>query len=198
MTPVPAPTPAEVRYRRMAVDVETTHPDAVLERRIAVKESRGAFLVIPTRSEESTWEQVCVAPCRGADLDRYSTYRVAAANRISASRPFTLPQGGDHLHLRLDTGNLFAHRAGKAMAGLGGTALIVGLSLLVAAPNIVDVDREHDMRVAGWITAGSGLALFAVGLPLAILTKTDVYADSDRRVAAPAPRPRFTGNGFTF
>jgi hypothetical protein len=194
---VTAPTANEVRYRRLSVDVASSSPDAVLERRVTTKESTGAWLVIPTRSNESTWEQVCIAPCVGTNLDRYSTYRVAATNGIAGSSPFTLPQGADALHLRLDTGSLAAHRAGMTMGAIGGAALIVGVTLLAVAPTLSNPGREHDYRVAGWVTGGAGLVLLAVGIPLSILTSTRVYS-GDTKIAAPSKGPRFIGNGVVF
>jgi hypothetical protein len=198
MSPVPAPTPSEIRYRRLAVDIESTRPDAVLERRVSTKESNGVWLVIPLHTDESTWEQVCIAPCQGVDLDRYSTYRVAAGNHISASRSFTLPQGGDSTHLKLDAGDLRAHRAGVFVSSVGMASLIVGVALLSAAPSVDDPAKAHDWRIAGWTTGFAGIALLAVGIPLALLTNTTVYADNDRRMATAPSKPRFTGDGFTF
>jgi len=197
--PVP-PTPAEVRYRRETVDVVSTRPDAVLERRVNTKEETGAFIVIPWRSTESTWEQVCVSPCKGVELDRYSSYRVAGANGISSSSPFTLPQGNESVHLQIDAGNRQARRGGLFLTGVGTVALIVGGSLLLAAGN---VDNHHDKvetRDAGWISGASGLVVLAIGIPLALLTRTTVFADDHPLRAADATpsKPRFTGNGFIF
>jgi len=67
---VVAPTAAEIRFRRVTVDVDSDKPDTVVERRVSVKEDMGAFLVLPYRTVGATWEQVCVTPCQ-VDLDRY-------------------------------------------------------------------------------------------------------------------------------
>jgi hypothetical protein len=176
----------------MSVFVESSRPSAILERRVAVKETNGVILVVPMHSVERTWEQVCVAPCQGADLDRYSTYRVAKANRISGSPPFTLPQGGDTIHLKLDARSLAAHHVGLTMTSIGGAAIIVGSAMLVAAKGF---NHPDDIRTAGWITAGSGALVFGIGLPLSLLTTTRVYADSQLRVAS---APHWTPTGYVF
>ncbi len=196
---VHASTPAEIRYRRVSVDIASSRPDAVVERRQNVKEDSGAFLIFPWRDTSSTWEQICVAPCLAADLDRYSTYRVATANGISSSSAFTLPQTGDTVHLRLDAGSRTANRAGVTMGAFGFAAVIVGGSLLIAAPDArTHTDDVHE-RTAGFITGAAGIALLAIGIPLAILTRTYVFAD-DKPVRAADARSglRFAGNGFVF
>jgi hypothetical protein len=196
LSSVPAPTPAEIRYRRVQVDVESNRPNAVVERRVSQQEENGWFILLPWHSARSTWEQVCVAPCAGADLDRYSTYRVAGANGISGSLSFTLPQGSDSLHLRVDAGNRYANKTGVVLSGVGLAALIVGGALLVDASNIKDHNDDVHTRNAGYVTGGVGIVALAIGIPLAILTRTSVYAGEVPLRAAAAPR--FTGNGFTF
>ena len=49
-SPVPAPSPAEMRHRRVAVDVESTQPSTVIERRVSVTESEGAYFFLPFQS----------------------------------------------------------------------------------------------------------------------------------------------------
>jgi hypothetical protein len=171
---VPAPTPEEIRRRRVTVRIDSTRPDNVVERRTSVKEEVGAFIVLPFRAMDSTWEQVCVTPCQ-ADLDRFSTYRVRAQNGVSASHPFTLPQVPDALHLRVDSGSLVAHRVGQSLTLIGISAAIVGASLLVAAP---DFRHPNDARIAGGVTGGTGVAFAAVGIPLTIGTDSRVQGDN--------------------
>jgi hypothetical protein len=177
-SPVPAPTPDEIRRRRVTAGFDSTRPDTVVERRVTVKEEVGALIVLPFRATDSTWEQVCVTPCR-ADLDRFSTYRVRAQNGVSSSRPFTLPQGADALHLRVDAGSLLAHRIGQGMTVIGISAAIVGAGLLVAAG---DFRHPDDARIAGGVTGGAGIALTAVGIPLTLGTDSHVRSD-EREVA---------------
>lgn len=176
---VPAPTPEELRRRRIVVHIDATRPSSVVERRVSVKENIGAFIILPYRGSESTWEQICVTPC-SVDLDRFSTYRVPAQNHVSASRPFTLPQGRDVLHLKIDSGDLVAHRTGEAMGGIGVAAIIVGVGLLAASPNFHHPD---DARIAGGTTGGIGILLAAVGIPLAYLTRTTVAAEESGKIA---------------
>jgi hypothetical protein len=177
---VPAPTPEEIRRRRVDVRIDATRPDTILERRTSVKEELGAFIVLPFRSTQATWEQVCVTPCN-VDLDRFSTYRISPQNGISESSQFTLPQKADVLHLNVGSGSLLAHRVGQGLGVIGVSALIVGVSLIAAAS---DFKHPSDARVAGGITGGSGLALSAVGLPLAFLSKSRVSTDGDNRAIA--------------
>jgi hypothetical protein len=176
---VPAPTPEEIRRRRVSVRIDSTRDGAVIERRVSSEESTGAFLVLPFKYSNSVWEQVCVTPCV-VDLDRFSTYRVNAQNHTSASRSFTLPQGADSLHLKVDAGSLLAHHVGQTMTGIALAAIIVGGSLLIAAS---DFHHPDDERVAGGITVGGGVAFAAVGIPLAIATASRVRPDSEREIA---------------
>ena len=50
-----------------------------------------------------------------------------------------------------------------------------------------DKDEEKNVRIGGIISAGVGLVLLGVGIPLAILTETHVKVN-DRKVANTAPR----------
>lgn len=180
-SPVPAPTPEEIRRRRVAVDVESTQPSAVLERRVSVTESEGAYFFLPFGSRSSIWEQVCVTPCQ-VDLDRFSTYRVTARNGIAGSRSFTLPQQSDSLSLKIDAGNLLAHRAGGALSGAGLAAVIVGVALVAGEGIFTDEDKA---RNAGFITGGAGLVVLAVGIPLALLTSTTVSGPAGKIALGP-------------
>lgn len=176
---VPAPSPEEIRRRRVTVRIDSTRPDTVIERRTSVKEEIGAFIVIPFRATDATWEQVCVTPCE-VDLDRFSTYRVSPQNKVSGSHVFTLPQRTDALHLTVDSGSLLAHRAGQTLSVFGISAILVGASLLVAAP---DFRHPNDARIAGGITGGAGVVLAAVGIPLALATTSRVGSESNREIA---------------
>jgi hypothetical protein len=175
---IPAQTPEEIRHRRLTVRVDSTRPNTVVERRTSVKEEVGAFVVIPFRAVDSTWEQICVTPCE-VDLDRFSTYRVSPQNGISGSHPFTLPQRVDALHLHIDSGSLVAHRIGQAMTVLGFTSMIVGGSLLLAAH---DFKTPSDARIAGGITGGTGVALAAIGIPLTFSTESRIDRDKDHQI----------------
>jgi hypothetical protein len=183
---VPAPTPEEARHRRVPVDIDATAPSAVLQRRVSLTESDGVYFFAPFRSTSSIWEDVCVSPCQ-VDLDRFSTYRVSARNGISPSRAFTLPQSAETLQLKVDAGNLLAHRAGKAVTALGLAATIVGVALIAGKGIFTDETRAED---AGFITGGAGLLFMAVGLPLTIATQTIVTSGGTKI--------GFTPRGFVF
>jgi hypothetical protein len=185
-SPIPGPSAEEMRHRRVPVDVESTRPGAVVERRVSVTENDGAYFFLPFRSTSAIWEQVCVTPCQ-VDLDRFSTYRVSARNGISPSQSFTLPQSADSLQLQLDAGHLLMHRAGKAMAATGLAAVIVGTALIAGKSIFNDEDKARD---AGFITGGAGLVVMAIGIPLAVLTATGVSAGGNRFA--------FTPRGITF
>ena len=176
---IPAPTAEEIRHRRVTVRVDATRPDTVVERRSSVKEENVAFILLPFRATDTTWEQVCVTPCE-VDLDRFSTYRISPQNKVSGSHSFTLPQRVDALHLTVDSSSLLAHRTGQALSGIGISAVVVGVSLLVAAP---DFRNPSDARIAGGIAGGAGIVLAAVGIPLALSTVSHVTDDSNREVA---------------
>ena len=185
--PVPPPTvivaPVQTREEanapKLTVRIDSTRDGAVVERRAALKESVGGFVLLPFKATEADWEPVCVAPCT-VSLDRYSTYRVNAQNHISRSGNFTLPQNRDPLHLKVKAGNLVAHRAGEIMAGIGVAAVIVGGSLLVTASDFHHPDNE---RAAGAITGGLGLVSAAIGIPLALATTSRVHTETDEEIA---------------
>jgi hypothetical protein len=83
------------------------------------------------------------------------------------------------------------------MGAAGVAALIVGGSLLVLASDTDQHDPQVRARAAGFITGGAGIVFLAVGLPLAILTGTKVYAD-EKPVRAASTKPRFTATGLVF
>ncbi len=153
--------------------VDSTKPDAILERRVSTTETMGSVLVLPTRMTETKWEPVCVAPCR-VELDRYSSYRIRSENGITGVSDFTLPQGHDPLHLSVDAGNLRAHHAGVTLTSLGTAAVIVGAALLFSSTSFI---HEDDARLAGFVTGGAGIAALGIGIPLAILTRTKITSD---------------------
>ena len=203
-TPVVAvsPTREEPGPPRLTLRVDSTRPGAVLERRAAVKESVGGFVLLPFKATEATWEPVCVTPCN-VSVDRFSTYRVNAQNHISRSGNFTLPQSSDALHLKVKAGNLVAHRTGEVMSGIGVAAVIVGASLLITASDFHHPDNE---RAAGAITGGLGLVSAAIGIPLALATTSRVHTESDEEIAdvyqnhgrrVPLLPDINLGNGFT-
>jgi hypothetical protein len=176
-----------MRHRRLAVDIDSTRPSTVIERRVSVTEGEGQYFFVPSRSSEAIWEQVCVTPCQ-VHLDRFSTYRVAAINKVSGSHKFTLPQGTDALHLKIDSGDLLGHRIGGALTGAGLVATIVGASLVAGAAAFKD---ETQVRTAGFITGGAGLIVMAIGIPIAIATATHIVTDGGSQIA-------LTPHGVTF
>ncbi|HEY4014060.1 MAG TPA: hypothetical protein VGM06_12030 [Polyangiaceae bacterium] len=185
-SPVPAPTPQEIRERRVRTEIDSAMPGTVVERRISLSESGGAYFFLPFRSTESTWEQVCVTPC-SVDLDKYSTYRVGKVNGVLASRSFTLPQGLDRLSIKIEPGSALANHIAVSASAIGLTALIVGGALVGAQKLFGDEDAA---RTAGFITAGAGIILLGVGIPVAILTKT--------KILGPAGRIAITPRGVVF
>ena len=180
-SPVPAPTPMQLAERRVRVDVDSTRDAAVVERRISSEEGHGNYFFVPYNTTNATWEQVCVTPCH-VDLDRYSSYRVATMNGIARSRTFTLPQSGDDLRLQVQAGDNTWHRLGGALTGAGVAATIVGVVLIAAAHAFTN---ESQVRVAGFITGGSGLAVMAVGIPLSLATSTRVFTLGKRIAVTP-------------
>jgi hypothetical protein len=181
VSPVPAPTPEEIEHRRVTVDIESTRPSTVVERRVSFSESGGYYVFLPYRSTESTWEQVCVTPCR-VDLDRYSTYRVGKVNGVVDSSSFTLPQVTDRFQLHIEPGSAIGHRIGIGATVVGLAAVIVGGGLLAAQHHFSD---EQAARTAGFITGGAGIVVLGVGIPVAILTATKVLGPGGRVALTP-------------
>jgi hypothetical protein len=97
----------------------------------------------------------------------------------------------------VDAGNRYANRTAVVLGGAGLAALIVGGALLVDASNIKNHDDEVHTRNAGYVTGAVGIVALAIGIPLAMLTRTSVYA-GETPLRAAGTGPRFTGNGITF
>ncbi len=169
--------PREAQGRRVTATVDAgPEKNAVLERLVKTEESSGRFaFVVPVHASTETWEQVCVAPCR-LELDRASTYRVGAANKVARSTEFTLPPSESQLQLQIKPGDLYWHHVGTKLVVLGTAAAIVGGALIVTASDWEDRSEEKRVRTAGIITAGVALVLLGVGIPLAIVTQTHVHA----------------------
>jgi hypothetical protein len=180
-SPIPAPTPQEIRERRVVTDIDSTTPGTAIERRVSLTESGGAYIFLPFHSTESTWEQVCVTPCT-VDLDKYSSYRVGKTNGVLESRSFTLPQGLDRLSIKIEPGSRLANHIAVSATAIGLTALIVGGALIGAQKLFTD---EEGARTAGFITGGAGIILLGVGIPVAILTKTKVLGPGGRVAITP-------------
>lgn len=177
VSPVPGPVAADLHARRVPTTIDSADKNAVIERRITSEESEGRIVfVVPFHAENETWEQVCVAPCK-VDLDRYSSYRVARANGIPSTHEFTLPPNAQSLNLKVEPGNLAWNRVGTRLAATGTAAAIVGGALIIGAAKF---DDEKDVRVGGIVTAGAGLLLLAVGIPLAIINQTHVTTDEKK------------------
>ena len=175
--PPPPPPSTDLQGPRVRVTVDAGDKSAVVERLVVTEETYGrTAIVLPNHSITEKWEQVCVAPCV-ADLDRFSSYRVARENHVADTHSFTLPQNKDRLHLQIDPGNLLLHRIGHRLIVAGTAAAIVGGGLLTLAPNIDDPKDEKDMRTAGFITAGAAVVLLGVGIPLYLLTRTHVTSE---------------------
>jgi len=180
---------------RVRVTVDAGDKSAVVERLMTTEEMSGrAVIVLPLHTVTEKWEQVCVSPCV-ADLDRFSSYRIAHENHISNTHSFTLPQGKDQLKMQIDPGDLMWHRIGQRLIVAGTAAAIVTGALFTVAPNIDDKSEEKSMRTAGFITGGAAVLLLGVGIPLAILTRTHVTVDG---VKLANTNLKLTPTGVTF
>ena len=180
-SPVPAPSLEEAIRRRVTVDIESTKPATVLERRISLNETDGFFFFLPYHASQAVWEQVCVTPCK-VDLDRFSSYRVGKFNGVLESRSFTLPQTADPFQIHIEPGNLIVRRVGIASTAIGSAAFIVGAALVAGERLFTD---ETAARNAGLITGGAGIVLLAVGIPLTILSATKVFGLGGRMALSP-------------
>ncbi len=176
-----------------------TEKHAILERKVSTEETYGRFaFVLPVVGETQKWEQVCVAPCR-VDLDRSSSYRVARANNVPSTRPFTLPPESQNLQLQIEPGNLFMHRVATRLIAAGTAAAIVGGALITTAAQFKE---EDDVRLGGIITGAAGIVLLAVGIPLAIANQTHVKTNDKQLASTPPknakPGPKLTLGGVVF
>jgi hypothetical protein len=180
---------------RVPTTVDAGRESVVIERRITSEETMGRVVfVLPIITKTNTWEPVCVTPCN-VELPRWSSYRVAETNHVTASREFTLPPNRPNIKLSVDPGNLQVHRLGLTLASAGTAALITGATLTIGAGAW---DDETGVRTAGIITGGAGLLLLAIGIPIAIATQTHVDVDGTK-LAKPKPQgPHLIANGVVF
>jgi hypothetical protein len=197
-TPPRAPVPpAASGSGSVPVTIDAGPKNAVVERKVSTEEMYGrAVFIVPIHTENEKWESVCVAPCQ-VTLDRASRYRVTDSNGVTDTNEFTLPPGASQVDLRIDPGNLWMHRASRALISLGTAAAIVGGALITTASKF---DDEVEPRRGGIITGGIGVLLLGVGIPMAILSKTHVTA-GDKKLATTPPRaiqPRLTPAGLVF
>ena len=153
----------------------------MVERRVSVSESNGAYLFVPYHSTEAIWEQACVTPCQ-VDLDRYSTYRIGKVNGVVESSAFTLPQSADRFQIKIEPGSRVGNRIGVTATTVGLAAAIVGGALVAAQKSFSD---EQGARTAGFIVGGAGIVLLGVGIPVAILTATKVLGPGGRLAITP-------------
>jgi hypothetical protein len=172
--------------------VEGPREGIVLARRVSSEETGGRVaFVLPIETSSDRWEPVCVTPCR-VELPRWSSYRVDRANGVTGSREFTLPANRESVKLTIDPGNLLVHRIAQTVIWVGTAAAITGGALVSAEAKW---QKESDPRTAGIIVGGAGLVFLAVGIPLAIATRTHVDVDG-AKVAKTGPR--LTARGVVF
>lgn len=193
------PSPREAHQRdeeRVITTVTSGSKNAILERQVSTQESFGhVAIALPLHTHTEVWQQVCVAPCK-VDLSRASSYRVSASNGVPGTPAFTLTPNKSELDLQVRPGNLARYAAGGTLTGLGIGAFITGAVLFTAAGKFED---EKEVRIAGAITGGAGIALLAVGIPLVLMNRTHVYADGIKLVKrAPQRGPRFGLGGMEF
>jgi hypothetical protein len=174
---------------------DADRPNAVLERRVNVSTQWQTALGVPVYTWGETWEQACVTPC-SVSVDPHSTYRVSG--EVAPSSRFLLPQGQDEVKVHIRTSSDFAHSAGVALTTLGLSALVGGAIVVFVAPKLTDAVSETDTRVIGLALLGGGLVMLAVGLPLWLLSSSEVVTDDGRRLAKDGARPRLTARGLAF
>lgn len=161
--------------------LESTRPEAVLERRV------GSVGILgedgSTTGAAGVWEQVCRPPCRVPVL-RTDDLRVAGEG-VRPSDPFRLPAGADVVSVRAQPASGAQHATGRALASTGiGLVLAGGALLLVPRPEDPTSAGTFDtMHTAGWGALAAGGLLALIGLPLWLGSSTHVET-------APAGAPR--------
>lgn len=191
-TTAPPPPSSGGPEHRIMTTIDAGREGVVLERHVKTEESYGRIaVVIPTHSTTNGWEPVCVTPCK-VELPKYASYRIARANGVSRSHEFTLPQSKDTLKLDVEPGDLWWNRTARVVLGAGTAAAITGGALIALASTF---DAEKDVRIAGVITAGAGLVLVAVGIPMMLGSRTHVKSDGQKLAET---KPHLTANGFVF
>lgn len=166
--------PPPVDDAKVVLKVDSSAPGTVIEkldnRQEGVQLAVALPIYLPMYAWQSTWEPICVAPCKVA-FDRNGVFRVGKYNGISGSKPFTLPADVTQIHV--DARSVTPARLGIALSILGTLAVGAG-GLIAYEADTPGVANPTAQRYFGWGVAAVGLAAIAIGLPLWILTRSNV------------------------
>jgi hypothetical protein len=163
--PAPPPPGALVRF-------DSTRVDTIIERRSNRTEGF-SFSVPPAYVFQSQWEPVCVTPCE-VRLDPNSPYRV---RNVAPAGDFYLPRVNGPLRLHVNAGSSTAYYSGITLVVIGALAMISGAVLLGSTTTQIDAGTAHGVRISGWFTAGLGVVMTGIGLPLWLANITRVTTD---------------------
>jgi hypothetical protein len=147
----------------------------------------------------ASYQTVCVAPCQ-ADVDANATYQISG-DGVTPSSPFTLPTAnGAPVRLHVHGGSLGARIGGLWLVISGITFAVTGGVLAgTFAALSSSSDDTTGWIVAGLVTAGVGVVMTVLGIPLVSGSGTTVVTDQNVTVAhRNAPKIRFTPTGFVF
>ena len=133
---------------------------------------------IERRGASGRWETVCYAPCN-RELPLGVEFRIAG-DGIRGSRPFFLDRDKPRIELDAGVASTHGHRAGVALAAVGGGVAVGGLSMIAAAYyaqwennqllGAFGRDTPLDMGwvIAGIVTTAFGAVLAASGIVMAV------------------------------
>jgi len=145
----------------------------------------------------ANYQTVCLAPCQ-ADVDSTAMYQIAGEG-ITPSSTFSVAPSPRGTHLHVHGGSLGARIGGVWLLVGGITFAVTGGILAGTFAAISSSDNDTTgWVVAGLVTAGAGLVMTALGIPLVTGSGTSVVTDDNVSVAKRAPKIRVVPGGFVF
>jgi hypothetical protein len=179
----PAPPSKEAPPERVAVELVSTDPLAVLERRPERLSSRGDLAGV------DGWQGVCVAPCR-AEVDRGDGLRVGGSSVDPLY--FYLPEGPGPYRVRAETGSGPSEAAGLALVVAGASMVMLGAvtTVVLATGPLKNAGPDEAPTVLFHASITSlilGGVVLAVGVPFRLAGGGEVWVEPQGEGAAPSP-----------
>ncbi|HEY1954300.1 MAG TPA: hypothetical protein VGH28_01780 [Polyangiaceae bacterium] len=142
-----------------------------------------------------SYAPICVAPCE-ANLETSGMYRVAG-DGVTPTGTFSLPppSANGAMRLHVHAGSLGA-RVGGLWLTVGGITIALAGGVLAGTAAALQSSQADlsGLLIGGLVTAGIGVVMTAIGIPLIAQSGTSVFTDDGFRLA----RVRAIPGGFAF